>query len=411
MKKAFIYSNNGSCQRNLLDGNLFKSFFLENNFRITNKPWDADIILLNTCAFTTKKEDDCINAITKFSQIKKTNAKIVVCGCLPSVNRKRLKNIFKGYSFGPDEINMLGRMISSKKSISEIPNNYIKIKTSLMMKIRYKTKDCMKSLYRLLGGYFNLNPVAERLFFSSYDQSGYDSSMFYIKVAHGCKNACTYCVIRHAKGDLKSKPVSAIIDEFRRGISEGYTRFMLVAEDVGCYGADINMNLTKLLKEIFTIPGNYKLCFNNIHPKWVMLMLNDLIPLLKTGKIDVICVPVQSGSDRILNLMGRGYNLQQFKKAVHTIRKKSPATSIKTHFMVGFPGETDRDFKDSMMLLDELNFDDVAVFEYSSRPGTVSSGMINQIPEPVKRKRYRLLKLKAAFNKRLNKIRLIIKLI
>lgn len=411
MKKAFICSNNNGCTRNLLSKNLFKTFFLKNDWEIVNKPQDADLILFDTCAYTTEREDDCINKITKFLQVKRADAELVVCGCLPSINRKRLANYFTGYSFGPDELNMLEHTIGSKKSISEIPNNYIKMKTSLMMKMRYKTKEGMKWLYHLLGSYFNLNPVTERLFFSGYDQSGYDSSMFYIKIAQGCRNTCTYCAIRYAKGDLKSKPVSAVVDEFRRGISEGYTRFMLVAEDVGCYGTDNSMNLTGLLKEILAVPGDYKLCFNNIHPKWLVLMLDDLIPFLKTGKIDVICAPVQSGSDRILNLMGRGYNIQQFKEAVYTIRRKSPAISIKTHFMVGFPGEIDEDFKASMMLLDELDFDDTAVFEYSSRPGTISSEMKDQIPEPVKRKRYMLLRLKAAFNKRLNKIKLLTKLV
>jgi MiaB/RimO family radical SAM methylthiotransferase len=408
MKKAFIYSNNDGCQRNLLAGNLFKTFFLENNFRITNKPQDADFILLNTCAFTTEKEDDCINAITKFSQIKKTDAKIVVCGCLPSINGKRLRGVFKGSSISFDRLSTLKDVINSKTDISEIPNNYIKMKTSLMIKIGYVVKDGIKSLYHLLGKYFSLNPAVERLFFSDCDTSGYASNMFYIKIAKGCRNTCTYCAIKRAKGDLKSRPISTITNEFRRGISEGYTRFMLVAEDVGCYGVDRGGNLIELLRDIFTIPGNYTVSFNNIHPKWLMLILDDLMPFLKTGKIGIICVPVQSGSDRILSLMGRGHNIRQFKEAIHTIRKEAPAVSIKTHLMVGFPGETDKCFKDTVMLLDEIKFDHVVIFEYSSRPGTISSTMINPISDMVKRKRYRLLNRKAVFNKLSNKIRLLL---
>lgn len=408
MKKAFIYSNNSGCQRNLLAENLFKTFFLENNFRITNKLQDADFILLNTCAFTTEKEDDCINAITKFSQIKKTDAKIVVCGCLPSINRKRLRGVFKGSSIRFDRLTVLKDVINSKKDISGISNNYIKIKANLTMKMRYWVKDGIKPLYHLLCQYFSLNPAVERLFFSDCDTSGYARNMFYIKIAKGCRNTCTYCAIKRAKGDLKSKPVSTIINEFRRGISEGYTRFMLVAEDVGCYGVDIDRNLIELLRSIFVIPGNYTVSFNNIHPKWLMLMLDDLIPFLKMKKIEMICVPVQSGSDRVLSLMGRGHNIRQFKEAIHTIRKEAPAVSIKTHLMVGFPGETDKYFKDTVMLLDEIKFDHVTIFEYSSRPGTISSTMINPISDVVKRKRYRSLNRKAVFNKLSNKIRLLL---
>ncbi len=233
--------------------------------------------------------------------------------------------------------------------------------------------------------------------------------MFYIQISKGCLNNCTYCTVKCAKGSLKSKAVPAVLNEFRRGLNEGYRRFMLVAEDVGSYGQDIGKDITSLLKSILTIPGDYKICFNNLHPKWLILMQDDLIPLFKTGKIEGICIPAQSGSDRILSLMGRGYNILQFKKAVCTIRKKAPSISIKTHLMVGFPGETDKDFKDTMMLLDEIDFDEIAVFKYSPRPSTISSRSIHQIPEPIKRKRYRLLKLKSALNKRLNKLKILTK--
>ncbi|MBM3712280.1 MAG: radical SAM protein [Actinobacteria bacterium] len=393
MKKVFIYSPY-ICIENRLDGSLFKEFFKRNGWKIVNDASEADLILFNSCAFNKIEEDYSIKKIIQFKNEKNPGSRLVVCGCLPSINKEKLDNCFNGITFGPTSIHKLNELIDAKIGISEITSNYLpedmsrylSRKTQILNKIRIYTTLFFMNLKK----YIDIPDVLERRFcpYISFE----DPKMFYIKISTGCLNNCSYCAIKRAKGNVKSKPVKKIINEFRNGLKSGYKLFVLCGDDAGSYGRDINTNLAFLLKEMLKEGGDFKLFIRYLEPNWLISMFPDLKELFRSNKIAFINCPVQSGSNKIIKLMNRNYDIEKLKKCFYELRRDVPSLFLMTYIMVGFPGETDKDFNLTVKFLKEVKFDEAIVFEYTNRPKTISSMMKNQVPDSVKKKRLKILK-------------------
>ena len=183
-----------------------------------------------------------------------------------------------------------------------------------------------------------------------------------------------------------------IIDEFKLGLHKGYTRFFLVAADLGSYGVDIDCSLVDLLRELVTINeyDTYQIILNQINPTDLKRLLPRLEPILASGKIEALGCQVESGSDRILKLMQREYAANDWREMMLQINRKFPFVRLSTHIMIGFPGETEEDFEATMKLLDFPIFIDwVGFFMYSSRPTVYASRLPEQVPEKVKDARFK----------------------
>ena len=228
--------------------------------------------------------------------------------------------------------------------------------------------------------------------------SVYNPNTFCIKVSNGCSNQCTYCAVKLSRGDVKSKSIEDIDKEFKEGLKKNFKEFALIGTDVGSYGRDKGINLIHLLKELLKNKGEYKIKLRNIHPRFLIEMMPEMQKILKSGKIPYICSAVQSGNNRILKLMDRGYNIEDFKKTISLINKNFPEVDLRTQLMTGFPGETDDEFRDTFELLDAINFDYVEVYHFEARPGTKAAEMKNQVPKKIARRRYHKLLIKTFFH-------------
>ena len=226
-----------------------------------------------------------------------------------------------------------------------------------------------------------------------------DPDAFYIKVCTGCLDNCTFCGVRFARGRLRSKPIHSIISEFQQGLEKNYRKFTLLGTDLGAYGRDHGTDLVALLESFVENAADFKLRLPNLNPRWLTEMLPGLRDLFGSGKIEVIGSGVQSGSNRILKLMNRQYTVEDYKQAIFAFRTAFPALRLRTNMIVGFPGEKEQDFKETLSLVDEVDFTYADIHIYSPRPNTKGARMADQVPLEVSEDRF--ARLKQAFTRHL----------
>ena len=397
---VFIFA--ACCPRRTFDVNLLARYFTLNGWKIVDNADNANLVIIGTCAFNQRNEDFSVFSILQAKRLKTKGTKIVVIGCLPKINRERLRAVFSGDSLSPRELNKIDDIIHAKIKLSEVkePNIlrefakppldnkglfeplYLDI---LLANLKKKNKNGL-----LNRDYFNMKQIVSLS--PAYPDHKYTKEKIYnIKTSIGCLGTCSYCAIKFAVGRLKSKPIDEIMREFQEGLNKGFKIFCLVGEDVGAYGVDIGINIVALLRKIFNADINYKLIIKDINLNWAIKHYRDLINLLKQNyqKIDYIVIPIQSGSAKILRLMNRGYTAKEALRFLRMIKKEIPGLRICTHIMVGFPGETDNDFKKSLELMKAYPFLFIDLYEYNDRPNTGASRMKDKISERIKKLRYK----------------------
>lgn len=379
--KVCVYSH-ARCATNLFDNSKLKDYFRKNNCEVVDSCQEADLVLVNTCAFSEKSENDSIQVIKRIEREKRKDTQMIVFGCLASINKEKLKREFSGLILTHKELDRLDEIIKAKNSFLEVRSNFLQPE---MLKQTEKKKQGIWSILNFLDKtkIFSTRSLRKIL------RSGFDfsPSTYYIQISLGCLGVCSYCAIRYARGRIKSKPINEIVDEIRFSLSKGYRDFVLVSEDSGAYGKDIGVDFNSLLSDIARIDESIRLYVYQINPSWVIENTNFLIQQVKENNIVFLCVPIQSGNDRILKLMNRGYQIGNIKRALKALRENCPELCIASHFMVGFPGETDAEFQDTVAFIKEMKFDSAAVFRFGARPRTSAIKMPGQISESVKLER------------------------
>ena len=370
MKKACVLTN--GCPENQLDSARVKTYLEENGWQIVDNVKDADLILFNACGLTESSESNSIHSIHNIKKQIKDSQRLIVWGCLPRIDPETLFQTHQELSFGEREVHKLDKIIEATKSINEVTVNEIcqpvhKEGTwHRLTKIDRLPVTCANLLYQRL--------TKKDLYRST------DSSIFYIKIATGCLGNCSYCAVKKSRGNIKSKPIDDVMDEFKAGLSLGFKEFSLMGTDLGPYGRDLGYNLADLITKMVNEKGDFKIGLRNIQPLFLKQMINDLIPAFATGKIWFTGVAVESGSDRILTLMKRGYSIGDFKEGIQRLKKAHPDLFISTQIMVNFPTETKNDFAESMKLFEESNFDFTEIYSFSPRPGTSAADMQGRVP-------------------------------
>jgi MiaB-like tRNA modifying enzyme len=212
-----------------------------------------------------------------------------------------------------------------------------------------------------------------------------------VNVAEGCNGTCTYCIVRKARGRLKSRRAEDIIADVKRLAFRGIAEVQLSAQDTACYGLDIGTDLGRLLDGLLEIPGDFKLRLGMMNPGSVQAIEDELLRALKSPRVyRFLHIPVQSGSDRILESMGRRYSAQDFLGVAGSFRSAYPDITIITDVIAGFPGETEWDFQETMNIIDLLQPDKVNITRFSARPGTAASRLYD-MPDRIKKDRSREL--------------------
>jgi tRNA A37 methylthiotransferase MiaB len=217
---------------------------------------------------------------------------------------------------------------------------------------------------------------------------------FSIVVGRGCPDECSYCGIKSAIGPLVSKPLEEVLAEFRRGIEAGYRDFHLIAGDVGAYGLDLGTDIAVLLGGIFGERGDYRLYIDEFNPRYFVEHFPVLRGLLSSNRrrIGILTLPVQSGSGRIIRMMNRQYSPETLRECLLSLGRACPGIVLGTHVIVGFPGETEEDFEETMSFLRGVPFSYIEAFRYEDRPGIPSAALPAKVPDKVKHRRLRRIR-------------------
>ncbi len=344
MKSVFVHSN--GCVPNRLEGKKIKSFFEQMGWLLTDRPEEADIIIVNYCGYSGAKIEESSKSIEKMNSIRRNESEMILTGCLDRISPD-LKN---RYPFS--------RFIE----FSDFPK------------------------------IFGLNTLMDNLLVSDSIIDGLETTkkeIFNILTSKGCLGTCSYCAIRNARGKLTSKPIFEIEKEFLYGIDKGYRKFILWADDLGAYGTDLSTSYIELLERLTNAraKNDYQLFLHRLNPQWVVNRFSELMTILKSGKIRLLYTPIESGSSRILQLMRRPYDIKEVIERLKEIKMNFSQTILKTDIMIGFPSETDDDFEQTIKAIWEVKVDDLVVFNFSGISGTPAFEMENQIPEIIKNKR------------------------
>jgi tRNA A37 methylthiotransferase MiaB len=367
---------------------------------------EADLVVFLTCSFSQNKEDLSLRILAELDRRKKSGAEVLPLGCLvrlkpelcrSSLRHQKLVDRIEGLSrfetcLSPSvnipyrEFWDVASDIFGNSSVKELLATYFR-KNPLSV-LTGNNGYITAFAVRLMAGYRRL--LSRELAFSA-------SKTFCVRISTGCRGRCTFCSIRISRGDVRSKPISAVVEEVQRGLSQGYDDIALLGTDVGDYGKERGDNLVDLLRVLVSLNEKFSLRLRNVNPRCLIASAAEFCGILKSGKIAYALFPVESGSDRVLEAMGRGYRVRDYLDAVRKIREADPKFFIATQIMVGFPGETEEDFRQSVKLLDRRFFDHVEVYRYTPRHGTKIAASADIAPEEAVLRRYRELEIRAAY--------------
>ena len=343
------------CKVNSYESNFMKEALVKNGFSFCNLNEKCDILILNTCTVTDTSDKKSLKEVRRLKR-ENPNAILVVCGC--SVQNDKTKYDDLGINILMGNIN--------KSNIVSIIEKYLDDNTP----VEYvaKTRD---------------------LPFENMEVDISDHTRAYIKIEDGCDNFCSYCIIPFVRGKKRSKDFSLVLREVQHLANNGYKEIVLTGIDTGGYESN-GKDLTDLIHEMSKINGIERIRQSSIE----ITQINEkFINELKNNKkiCDHIHIPLQSGSDSILKLMNRKYDLKYFFDKIDMIRSVRPDISITTDVIVGFPGETEEMFLETMETCKKINFSKIHAFPYSERKGTKASMMDGKVPESVKHERVKKL--------------------
>jgi tRNA A37 methylthiotransferase MiaB len=393
---VFVTAN--GCPENLIDSARMTEFFRHNGWIIKDNFQEADLIVFNACGLTGSAEDRGIKIINYIKTHKKPSAELIVCGCLPKINNLRLREVYRGITFGSDEVERLDELFPSGRKAKGLEANYLirrfKLDKGGAADLAHdEERGSIIGLLKWLKRH-SLGSVQSRL---ARAVNIFGPNSYPIKVSTGCLNACSFCAIKLSRGVVRSKSIDRIAQEFEEGLEKKYQEFPLIGSDLGAFGRDRGTDLVCLLRELLKREGDYRIRLRNVQPRFLIEMMPELRKILDTGKISHISSAAESGNDRILRLMSRGYRVDQYKEAIRLLNREFPAIQIRTQLMVGFPTETEDEFHDTFRLLDELRFDYVEVYIFEPRPGTRAAEMEGQINPRISERRYNKLVIKSLF--------------
>lgn len=366
-RKLTACINTFGCQMNARDSEKLTGILETIGYEITENE-DADFVIYNTCTVRENANTRVYGRLGHLKKLKSThkNMMIALCGCMmqePEVVEK-IRTTYKHVNlvFGTHNIYKFAELLYS----------------------------CYKSGHMIIDIWKDTDKIVEDL---PVDRKY--SFKTGINIMFGCNNFCSYCIVPYVRGRERSRQPKDIIDEIKRAVADGVVEVMLLGQNVNSYGKNLEnpMSFAQLLKEIEAIPGLERIRFMTSHPKDLS---DELIEVMANSK--KICkhlhLPLQSGSSRILKEMNRHYTKEDYLLLVKKIRKACPDISLTTDIIVGFPGETEEDFLETMEVVKECGFDSAYTFIYSKRTGTKAATMENQIDEKTVKDRFdRLLHL------------------
>ncbi len=363
-RKRLAYVRSFGCQLNVSDGEKIKGLLKKAGYDFTDDEHEADIIILNTCAVRESAEDRVFGIIGSMKKLKEENPSLIIgiSGCMTAQEHvaEKIKKSYPQVDF-----------VMGTSAINSLP--------SLLL-------ECLKGkkFSADISEYDDFSEQTEQVRESTFKAS--------VPIMFGCNNFCTYCIVPYVRGRERSRLPEDIINEVKNLVDSGYKEIMLLGQNVNSYGKDLKNGISfpELLRELNKINGDFIIRFMSSHPKDASHELIDAI--FECDKVaNHLHLPVQSGSNTVLDRMNRRYTVEKYLETVEYIRKKSPDFSLTTDLIVGFPNETDDEFNSTLDLIKKVKYDNIYSFIYSRRTGTKASEIIDTISETVKGKRMREL--------------------
>ena len=364
---AFVHSY--GCQQNVNDGERIKGVLMDIGYGLCDKPEDADLILFNTCAVREHAEQRVFGNVGALKGLKEKKHGLIIglCGCMANqkhvVEKLRQSYPYVDLVFGVDGIDTLPQLIAQK----------------------------LQKHKRVL-----MEPAQRPVIVENIPIRRESEFRAWLPIMYGCDNFCTYCIVPFTRGRQKSRDAGAILDECRALIDNGAKEITLLGQNVNSYGLDKHASgdtsFARLLRKVSELPGLARLRFVTPHPK-------DLSPevIAMFGEVPNLCprlhLPLQAGSDRVLARMNRKYDMARYMTLVEGLRAARPDIALSTDLIVGFPGETEEQFQETLDAVRAVNFMSSFSFCYSDRPGTAASRHTDKV-EPAEKLR-RLERLQA----------------
>jgi tRNA-2-methylthio-N6-dimethylallyladenosine synthase len=393
LKKVYIQT--WGCQMNVADSERMLGLLGRLNYRPTEDPNEADFILLNTCHIREKARHKVVSRLGELKLLKETNPNLIIAvsGCVAQAESQSLaKEVpYLDLIFGPDQIEELPQLLEKVIEKSEQDRNSIEQFTTQkpvpFVSTQFDKKEQQYSIpIDVVPPYYDENK---------------SEVTRYVNIIKGCNNFCTFCVVPYTRGREKSRSEHEIIQEVNYLVDKGVKEIILLGQNVNSYGLDLigaqdvhssqgKLPFADLLYTVSHISGVERIRFTTSNP-------HDFTPQLAKAFADLPKVTnsfhlaVQSGSDRILDRMNRQYTRAEYFERVKWIRDVRPDIAFSTDIIVGFPGETDQDFEDTLSLVQEMQYAFIYAFKYSIRKGTPATRFKDQVPEDIKDKRLQVL--------------------
>ncbi|NIA08607.1 MAG: tRNA (N6-isopentenyl adenosine(37)-C2)-methylthiotransferase MiaB [Nitrospiraceae bacterium] len=361
MGRKKLYLRTFGCQMNEYDSQRMAQI-LHGEYSLTSSPEEADLILINTCSIREKAENKVYSLVGRLKQFKKQRPDLIIGigGCVAQQEGKRLlrRMPYVDLVFGP-------------QAIYRLPSMLKEIKGGRRGIVCTELRDDFP-MPLLTSPLPEANPVRT-----------------FVTIMQGCDNFCTYCIVPYVRGREVSRPPEDIVAEIEAVLREGVKEVTLLGQNVNSYGKKVDAypSFSGLLRMVAQVPGLRRLRFTTSHPRDLS---RDVMECFRD--LDNLCghlhLPVQSGSSRILKRMNRHYTRDQYLKTIEELKSLCPDICLTTDLIMGFPGETDADFKETLSLLKAVEFDQIFAFKYSPRPLTVAAGWSDEyVAEDVKSER------------------------
>lgn len=352
------------CQMNERDSEKLKGILKAAGYELTESE-KADVVLYNTCTVRENADTRVFGRLGYLNTIKKKNKEMIIglCGCMGQ------------------EPHIVEKLKESYKFVDLIFGTFNVYKLAELLYARITSGNSIIDVWEESKEFVELLPTERKYSF----KSG-------VNIMYGCDNFCTYCIVPYVRGREKSRPVEDIVDEIKRLTETGVVEVCLLGQNVNSYGKGLDGNVTfaSLLREIEKIDGLHRIRFMTPHPKDLS---DEVIEVMANSK--KICrhihLPAQSGSSNILKKMNRNYTREDYLALVDKIKTAMPDISITTDLIVGFPGETEEDFEDTLSLVKEVGYSSAFTFQYSKRTGTPAATFEDQVPEEVMTERFNRL--------------------
>lgn len=371
MNKVFVLTH--GCQMNEYDSSKMIDVLAASHQLVkTDNPAEADVLLMNTCSIREKAQEKVFSELGRWRALKEENPNLIigVGGCVASQEGEAIlkRAPYVDMIFGPQTLHRIGDMLKE---------------------VQAKGKSVVDTSF----------PEIEK--FDRLPEAKADGPTAYVSIMEGCSKYCSFCVVPYTRGEEISRPLDDVIAEIVGLAAQGVREINLLGQNVNDYRGPMHdggvADLAMLINYTAAIDGILRIRFTTSHP---LAFSNNLIQAYADvpALANHLHLPVQSGSDRILAAMKRGYTALEFKSKIRRLRKVRPDISISSDFIIGFPGETEKDFEDTMNLIHEIGFDNSFSFIYSPRPGTPAASLPDDVSMEVKKQRLEVLQKRILMN-------------